>query len=282
MKKTILITGATAGIGKATATKLARKGHKIILLSRDKQKLLQTKKEIVEETNNNNIDIVQCDLSSQKNIRNTAKRITTKYNSLDILINNAGIHSKEALMSEDGIEKTFAVNHLAYFLLTGLLLKLLKKGVDPRIINVSSNAHGYSKLDFDDIANPKKYKLFPVYGKSKLANVLFTIELAERAKKHGITVNCLHPGFIKTNIGTDNLTLRRRFITILKKYIAETPEKGASRLMYLALSDEVKRATGKYFVNNKVKEVSKKLLNKNQINGLWKLSEKLTNYRYCV
>ncbi|MBT6401428.1 SDR family oxidoreductase [candidate division WWE3 bacterium] len=278
--KTILITGATAGIGKATSFKLAELGHHLILLSRNKNKLKDTREEIQAKIPNAQVEIIECDLSSQKSIRKSAEIIKQHFPVIDVLINNAGINTDQHELTEDGIEKTFAVNHLAYFLLTGLLLDNIKISKQARIINVSSNGHRGVDLDLEKIKNNEYKGRYPTYRRSKLANVMFTIDLAEKLKDSDVRVNCLHPGLINTNIGMEDQSFVRRLVNNYKKRFAGSPKKGAGTIVYLATSAQVRNITGKYFVNRKIQRYSKKADNVTVRNSLWKLSEQLTGFSY--
>lgn len=280
--KTAIITGATSGIGKESAVKLAKLGHQIILLSRNKKKLEITKSEIFSKTNNSNITTVKCDLSSQKDIKTVAKDVKKQFPVIDVVINNAGINTAENELTKDGIELTFAVNHLAYFLLTGLLLENIKRSKRGRIINVSSNGHRGINLNIKKIRNNEYKGRYSTYRRSKLANVMFTIDLANKLKESKVTVNCLHPGLINTNIGMNDPGITRRLVNAYKKRFAKTPEQGADTIIYLATSDKIANNTGKYFVNRKVTKYSTKASNKIIREKLWKLSEQLTNFTYTI
>ena len=277
--RTVVITGSTSGIGKATAKILAEKRYRLILVSRDLSKLEQTRLEIISATNNQNVHIFECDFSSQKSIRNVTKIILIKYPRIDVLINNAGIHVSNFELTENGIEKTFAVNHLGYFLLTGLLLKNIKKSKFGQIINVSSDGHRWIKFNNIYYKDGNKYNKYMAYRKSKLANLMFTFELAKRLKNTNIRVNSLHPGLVYTNIGMEKPDLLRVLSNIYKKYFAKAPEQGAETIVYLVCSEAVK-ATGKYFVNKLATIASKEAYDAKKQKVLWNLSEELTGYSY--
>lgn len=278
--KTALITGATAGIGEAAAMELASRGYKLILLSRNPLKLGDIKREILKETANEDIYTVLCDLSSQKSIRKAAEEINKDFSVIDILINNAGINTASFELTVDGMEKTFAINHLAYFLLTGLLLKNVKRAKEGRIINVSSNGHYKVDLDIDKLRNNSYKGRYATYRRSKLANVMFTIDLAQKLRGSGVTVNSVHPGLVNTDIGKEDPGIGRKFVNFLKSYIALTPEQGADTIIYLATSPEVRSVTGKYFEKRRIKPHSRAADNLNIRKKLWDLSEKLSNFDY--
>lgn len=272
--KVCIITGATSGIGKAAALKIAAAGLTLGLIGRNKDKLAQTTQEIKTTNKNAIIHTFQADLSSIKQIRVLAKAIHKQFDKIDILINNAGAIFLKREMTIDGYEKTFALNHLAYFLLTNELLPLLKKSPTARIINVSSTAHKSGRINVQDIMMEKQYNGFFAYANSKLANVLFTYELARRLANTNIRVNCLHPGVIATEFSKNNNGLIPFLVKAIKPFIL-TPEEGAKTTIYLALSEEVQNTTGKYFV--KCKSVRSSSLSYNAQIGkkLWELSEQM-------
>lgn len=279
-KKTALITGSTSGIGKAVAFELASKKYRIILLSRNMDRLIKTKNEIITVTNNPDIYTFECDLASQKQIRSISAEIRNKFPVIDVLVNNAGINTSTFEVTPDGVEKTFAVNHFAYFLLTGLLLDSIKKSDQGRVINVSSNGHKKVKLDIEKIRSNQYQGKYSTYRRSKLANVMFTIDLAERLSNTSVTVNTVHPGLIKTNIGSDDPGIIRKTVNFLKIFFAQSPEKGADTIVYLATSANVENITGRYFINRKITTPSKDVYNISKRNQLWDLSKKITNFTY--
>jgi|TARA_B100001971_G_scaffold190116_1_gene192604 NAD(P)-dependent dehydrogenase (short-subunit alcohol dehydrogenase family) len=270
--KVCMITGANSGIGLSTAKGLAKLGATLILVCRNKEKGDKALREIQYETQNDKIDLLLADLSSQKSVRDLASSFKTKYDKLDVLINNAGTYCTKRTFTEDGIETTFAVNHLAYFLLSNLLLDDLKASSSSRIIIVSSGLERQGKINFDDLQCEKGYFFgYRAYSQSKLANILFTYELAHRLAGTRITVNCLHPGFVKTN-----LIRTRRLITFLSSPLQITPEKGAETSIYLASSAEVEGITGKYFANKKETKSSKGSYDESISKRLWEVSAELT------
>ncbi len=275
-EKNILITGGNAGIGLATAIALAQKGATIYIVSRSKEKAEAAITKIKTESKNNDIHYFIADLSSQKSIRNLVQEINKKLTKLDVLINNAGGVFSDFQLSEDGIEMTLATNHFSFFLLTHLLLDLLKKSDAARIINVSSDSHYKGKIDIDSFTQNKAYFVLKAYEQSKLANVLFTQELASRLKDLNITVNALHPGFVNTDIGTKGTQWYANWIWSLASKIGGlSVENGAKTSIYLASSDEVKNVTGKYF--DKCKSVAPAAItnDKKLQQAVWEISEKL-------
>jgi retinol dehydrogenase-14 len=282
--KIVLITGANSGIGKETTKALAKKGATIVMACRNLTKANPVCEAIKQESGNRHIEVMQLDLASLSSIRQFARQFSQKYQKLNVLINNAGLSSMTREETQDGFEKIMGTNYLGPFLLTNLLLPLLKQTPEARIINVSSDAYSYGQIDLEDIHLRKNYKSFNAYASSKLAIVLSTQELAECLKGTGITVNTLHPGHVDTNIWKiwpEDNWYRALFIKIIIGYIFMkwfmlSPEEGAQTVIYLASSDEVKNITGEYFYKKKPKEVSPKCRDVELQKGLWQLSEKLT------
>jgi len=271
--KICIVTGSNSGIGKATAIGLAKLNATVVMLCRNKETGEKSQKEIIELTGNDNVDLLICDLSSQQQIRNFVSEFKKKYESLHVLINNAGVMKKKGTMSVDGYEINFAVNHLAPFLLTNLLLDILKKSAPSRIINVSSAAHRMGKLDFDDLqCENKKIRLMNIYGNSKLALMLVSYELSRRLDGTRVTVNTVHPGMIDTNLGRDMSKFSQKF----GKGLFKKPEVGAETSIYLASSPEVEGITGKYFTKKEPKQSSKESYNEEFAKRLWKISEEMT------
>ncbi|MHA1983107.1 MAG: SDR family oxidoreductase [Candidatus Hodarchaeales archaeon] len=273
--KYCLITGATSGIGEATAIELAKFNSHLILLGKDEKKGKRITKKINNTTENENVEFFKINLAFQSEIRNFVQKFHEKHDRLDILINNAGINAFRRQITKEGHERIFAVNHLAYFLLTNLLLDVIKKSAPARIINVASGAHWGSTINFDDINYKKiRYNGLKVYGQSKLANIMFTYFLAEKLKNTGVTVNCLHPGQVRTNIvklyGLGKLWRYNPFNF-------SAIESALNGTVYLATSKELEKVTGKYFYNKKERKTSPISKDKKQQERLWKLSEKMTN-----
>lgn len=246
--KTILITGATSGIGLAMARELAGKGAHITLVGRNSAKLAMVAEQIRNQTGNQNIDTILADLSTHAGVQLTAHEFKKRRTRLDVLINNAGAIYMSRRLSEDGLEMTFALNHLNYFHLTNLLLDVLKTSTPARVINVSSDAHRGQVIDFDNLQGEKSYSGVTAYGRSKLMNVLFTYELARRLEGKGVTANAIHPGFVATGFGRNNGALMSLALKLISP-IARTADEGASTGIYLACSIEVEGVSGKYFVD---------------------------------
>ncbi len=275
--KNCLITGANSGIGKATAIGLAKEGATIIMVCRDKERGEKAKKEIIELTNNKNVELFLCDLSSQEDIRKFVSEFKGKYQTLHVLINNAGVMISKRIISDEGLEMNFAVNHLAPFLLTNLLLDMLKKSAPSRIINVSSGLHKRGKIDFEDLQNEnKKTALFKMYGDSKLALMLWSYELSRRLEGTNVTINTVHPGVVNTNLGRHQSKFSQGF----GKLFFKKPEKGAETSIYLASSPEVEGITGKYFVKKEPRQSSKDSYNVDDAKRIWEISAKMTGLEF--
>lgn len=281
MNKICLITGATSGIGKATAKELAKIGFDLILTGRseDKGKLLS---DSLKKKYKINSEFIRCDISSLNDVRKFAETVKLKYNHIDVLINNAGSRFSEYQKSVDGIELTFATNHLGHFLLANLLLDLLKKSTDARIINISSSAHYGKQIDIDDLVSPKEFNRSSVYGRSKLANVLFTYEFAKRNNHSNISINALDPGGVATNFAKNEGVFR--WLKHISFYIAKrqllTPKQGAETVVYLASSEKVKGVTGKFFFEKKEKKSTEESYDLNKAKKLWDLSEQLCGIKF--
>ncbi|MCX6198154.1 MAG: SDR family oxidoreductase [Bacteroidetes bacterium] len=273
--RNVIITGGNAGIGLATSIALAKQGANVYFVSRGKDKAEEAVKTIVAESGNKNIKYFVANLSSQKSIRQLASEIKNEMSVIDVLINNAGGTFSDFTLSEDGLEMTIATNHFAYFLLTNLLLDSIKKSDYARIVNVASGSHYQGKIDFESFTKNKSYFVMKAYGQSKLANVLFTNELAERLKGTNVTVNSLHPGFVKTQIGNKNASWYSGLFWSIVTLGAISVEDGAKTSVYLASSPEVKGVTGNYFDKCKVKKAAALALDKELGKQLWQKSEEL-------
>ncbi len=280
--KTCLITGSTSGIGKEIAIGLAKMKANVVLVGRNKAKCQATLEEIWRnasiDTNKNQVSYLLADLSSQASIRQLAKEFLYSYESLDILVNNAGVFLSRRFATVDGIEYTFAVNHLAPFLLTNLLFERIKASSPSRIITTSSVAHRGARINFDNLQFEKgRYNGVEAYRQSKLANILFTKELALRLKGSGVTSNCFHPGGVRTNLVQSNPWYYRLIWAIIDPFLV-SPKKGADTALYLASSSEVYNISGKYFVNRKPVGTSGLADDQDAATRLWKISEELTGY----
>ena len=274
--KVCLITGGTNGIGKSTAHELARMGATVVIVGRNAQKTSQVVEEIRAASGNNTVDSLLADLSSQQDVRRLANEFKSKYSHLHVLLNNAGAVFMRRQLSVDGIEMTFALNHLAYFLLTNLLLDTIKASAPARIINVSSGAHTSGKIEFDNLQGERDYSS-RAYGNSKLATILFTMELARRLEGTGVTVNALHPGFVSTGFGKNNPGFLMKIIRAVVPLIARSPEKGAETSIYLASSPEVQSITGKYFVDCKVTQPAPQATDMVVARRLWDVSAEMAH-----
>jgi NAD(P)-dependent dehydrogenase (short-subunit alcohol dehydrogenase family) len=272
--KLCVITGANSGIGFETAKELAKQGAFIVMVCRNEDKAEAAKKQITKETTASGVDIVLCDFASQDEIRKAAYEITNRYEQIDVLINNHGFVAGEYNETVEGLEATFGVNHIGYFLFTNLLLDHVKKAPEARIINVASAAHRNGEFDPENLQLKDNYSTWKAYANSKLFNILFTVELANRLKGTGVTANCLHPGVIGSNFGSNAGWLIRVFWKIAGPFMKSNRE-GAETTIYLATSDEVKDVNGAYFKDSKVATPSKAATDKENAERLWELSEQL-------
>jgi NAD(P)-dependent dehydrogenase (short-subunit alcohol dehydrogenase family) len=273
--KVCIVTGANAGIGKETALGLAKLGATIVMLCRDRERGETAQSEIKQRSGNDRVELMLCDLGSQKSIRAFASEFKQGCDRLDVLVNNAGVLMRERSLNEDGIESTFAINHLGYFLLTDLLLDLLKKSAPARTVNVASTAHKYGKTDIGGWVIGSDYSAFSAYANSKLANVLFTYELARRLEGTGVTANCLHPGAVGTNLFRGLPKLLRAVIAL----VTMGPERGARTSIYLAGSPEVEGVSGKYFAKRRQEKSSDESYDRDAARKLWEVSEELTRLK---
>src|ERR671921_931568 len=280
--KTCLITGSTSGIGKEIAIGLAKMKANVILVGRSKAKCQETAEEICRsasvDTTKNQVSYLLADLSSRESIHQLAKKFLDSYESLDILINNAGVFLSRRLTTVDGIEYTLAVNHLAPFLLTNLLFEKIKASNPSRIITTSSVAHRGAYINFDDLQFERvRYNGLEAYRQSKLANILFTKELERRSKASGVTSNCFHPGGVRTNLVQNSPWYYRLIWAIISPFLV-SPKKGADTAIYLASSPKLDEISGKYFVNRKPVGLSEPADDYDAAARLWKISEELTGW----
>jgi NAD(P)-dependent dehydrogenase (short-subunit alcohol dehydrogenase family) len=274
--KVILITGSNSGIGKATSIALARLGAHVVMMARNPVKGEVARQEVISISGNHQVDLMLCDLANLNHIRRFALEFHEKYGRLDVLINNAGILTKRRQVTSDGFEYQIGVNHLGHFLLTNLLLDLLKASAPSRIVIVSSLGHFAGKIHFNDLHLEKRYNPWISYFQSKLATMLFGYELSRRLNGSGVTVNCLHPGVVRTRFAVDRTSDRQNFIMRLSNLINISPSAGAETSVFLAISPEVEGVTGKYFVRKKVRTSSRASYGLEVAERLWKLSEEMT------
>ncbi|HWY66529.1 MAG TPA: SDR family oxidoreductase, partial [Rhizomicrobium sp.] len=267
--KTVVITGATSGIGDVAAIRLAEQGARIVFTARDKARADDTMAALEKANPNAGHALHMADLSRLSEMKRVAAELAREPQ-IDVLVNNAGALFNKRLETEDGLEMTFALNHMAYFVVTNLLLGKLKPGA--RIVTVASNAHRGARLDFDDLQSRRGYTGFPVYSKSKLANILFNRELARRTKGSGVTANALHPGFVATRFGDNSGGLMRTVLKVAKPIGAISPEEGAKTIIYLVSSPEVAEITGEYFYECKITRPTAEAQNDADAKRLWEIS----------
>jgi NAD(P)-dependent dehydrogenase (short-subunit alcohol dehydrogenase family) len=272
--KLCIITGANSGIGFETTKALAEKGAYIVMVCRNEDKAEAARKQIIEETSNQGIDIVLCDFAIQAEIRKAAEEIIKTYNKIDVLINNHGFLASEKEETVDGLEMTFAVNHIGYFLFTNLLLDHIKAAESGRIISVASEAHRAGEFDPENIQLDENFSPWKAYGNSKLFNIMFTKELARRIADTNVTANSLHPGVVASNFAQSGSWIMKTLFTIGKPFFV-SPKKGAATSIYLATSDDIKDVNGAYFRNKKVATPRKTARDEEAAKELWEISEKL-------
>ncbi|MCG3218793.1 MAG: SDR family oxidoreductase [Candidatus Heimdallarchaeota archaeon] len=273
--KVCMITGANSGIGKETALQLAKLGSKIIMVCRDKVRGEKALSDIISQSGNNSVELFISDLSSLHSVRKLAFDFLASYERLDVLINNAGVLMKKRTLTIDGLESTFVINHLSHFLLTQLLLDILKESAPARIINVSGDIHKFvSTIDFEDLNGDQGYGAWNRYNQSKLANILFTYEMARKLDPNEVTINALHPGVVRTNLVRSSIIMKF-FSNTLGLIFMKNPRKGAKTTVFLASSPEVEGISGKYFINKKEKKSSKASYNLELQKTLWDASEEL-------
>lgn len=274
--KTFFITGGTSGIGKETVRQLALTSVAVVFTARDADKGEAVKKEIVGETGNLAVDYLVCDLASFSSIRKCAGEFMSRYQRLDVLIHNAGVFPQERQESKDGIELNLAVNYLAPFLLTNLLLPLLKASAPSRVILVSSSMHKEGSINFDDLESKRSFDKYKAYAQSKLALLLFMKKLAKDLAGSGVTVNALHPGVVGTDMTMQNVRKMNPFAAFFFKRTFISPEEGAETSVYLATVSEVANVSGEYFDTKKVTPASPLADDEETAKKLWDISEKMT------
>ncbi|MGD0864442.1 MAG: SDR family oxidoreductase [Rhizomicrobium sp.] len=270
---TVVITGATSGIGEVAADRLAAKGARIVFIARDKSRGEETLKHLRAIAPGREHAAYYADLSRISEMKRVSAEIAAAEPKIDVLINNAGALFNSRKLSADGLEMTFAVNHMAYFVVTNLLLP--RMGAGARIVSTSSDAHKGAKLNFDDLQSEHGYSGFGVYGRSKLCNILFTRELARRIKGSGVTANCLHPGFVATRFGDKSGGIVSFAVRAAKNF-ALTPEQGAETIIYLASSPDVADVSGGYFYKSKIAAPTKEAQNDADAKKLWDVSAKIS------
>ncbi len=276
--KVALITGGTSGIGKAAATALAAMGAEVVVTGRDRERAEKAVADIRRDSGGPKVSLMLADLAVQTEVRKLAEGFRERHDRLDMLVNNAGLIQSRRTETPDGIELTLAVNHLAPFLLTNLLLEMLERSAPSRIITVSSEARRSARIDFDDLQSRRRYRAFPVYGMTKLANILFTYELAQRLKGTGVVANCVHPGGVNTNFGGNNMSIGILLFRAFKPFM-RTPEQGADTIIYLAAAPEAGAMSGKYLADRKEifpAQPRDEALQKR----LWEVSAELTNLEF--
>lgn len=276
--KICLVTGATSGIGKATALGLARQGATVVMVGRNQAKGEAARQEIQEASDNPAVDLLLADLASQASIRQLAATFLERYEHLHVLINNAGVFLTKRTLTVDGLEMTFAVNHLAPFLLTHLLLDRLKASTPARIVNVCSGSHYTGRIKLENMQLERGYNVWRAYAQSKLAMLLCSYKLARQLEGSGVTLNCLNPGFVFTNIGMSNVGPKMQTgAQVLLSRLGSSPEKGAQTSLYLAMSPEAEQVSGKYFDKLVLKQSSKYSYDQALQEQVWQESIKLVN-----
>ncbi|MBC3540204.1 SDR family oxidoreductase [Rufibacter sediminis] len=275
--KVMVVTGASSGIGKATAEALAKEGNQVVMVCRSNEKGRQAITDIQKHVPDAQLELHLADLSSMEEVRRLADELKTKYPVIDVLINNAGLIPGHQETTVDGWELAWATNHLAPFLLTNLLMDSLLTSEQGRVINVTSEAHRLGQIDFDHAGRPQKYSAITAYADSKLANIHFTYELARRTEFTNLTVNCLHPGVVASNFGSNsNFFIRHLFR--LAGFFMKSPAKGAATSVYLATSPYVKLVSGKYFKNSKQANSAADSNNAHVARRVWDISAEQTGF----
>lgn len=273
--RTVVVTGGTAGIGKATALGLATLGAHLAITGRDKQRAETAALEI-RAAGGGQVDVFVADLSSQADVRRLADEVLQRLPRIDVLINNAGGYWNTRHVTPDGIERTFALNHLAPFLLTSLLLERLKQSTPARIVTVSSNMHALGRVDFSDLQGERSYSGARAYNQSKLANVLFTYELARKLQATSVTANALHPGVVRTSFGAQDPGSVQRLFTPFMRPFMKAPDRGAATSIHLASAPDLEQVTGRYFASSKPRRSSRLSYDQAAAARLWQVSADLT------
>jgi NAD(P)-dependent dehydrogenase (short-subunit alcohol dehydrogenase family) len=272
--KTVLVTGGSGGIGKATALGLATMGAHLAITGRDRGRTDEAAREI-RAAGGGQVDVFVADLSSQSEVRRLADEVLHSLSRIDVLVNNVGGYWNTRHVTADGLERTFALNHLAPFLLTNLLLDRLKQSAPSRVVTVASHAQAMGRIEFDDLQGERSYSGARAYNQSKLANVLFTYELARRLQATSVTANALHPGVVRTSFGAeDPAVVQRLFIPFLLHFM-KTPAQGAATSIYLASAPDLEQVTGRYFADSKPKRSSERSYDTAAATRLWQVSADL-------
>jgi len=278
--KHVAITGPTAGIGRSAALELARRGAKLTLFCRNLEKGGEVR-QAIEAEGGVSPDVIHLDMAELASVRRAAEEFLTRNNSLDVLLNNAGIVNTQRRETIDGFEETLAVNHFAPFLLTGLLLPALGNAPSARIVTVASDAHTFVRgMGFEDMQAEQSFKTFREYGRSKLANILFTRSLAARLSVQGITANCLHPGAVATSLAKQNEGIASKVLPFLLKPFFRTSDKGAQTSIYLCTSEEVSDTTGEYFSNCKINQPRPWAQDDEAALRLWSYTQECVDFRF--
>jgi retinol dehydrogenase 14 len=272
--KTVLVTGATGGIGKATAMGLATMGANLAITGRDRERTEGAAREI-RAAGCGQVDVFVADLSSQEEVRRLAGEVLQNCPRIDVLVNNVGGYWNTRHVTADGLEHTFALNHLAPFLLTNLLLDRLRQGSPARVVTVSSNAHAAGRIDFDDLQGERSYSGSRAYNQSKLANILFTYDLARKVPASAVTANALHPGVVNTSFGAEDPRGIQRLIIPFARPFLKTPARGAATSIHLASSPDLEHVTGRYFADSKPRRSSKRSYDQAVAARLWQVSTAL-------
>ena len=277
-EKISIVTGANSGIGKETARALLREGYRVVMVCRSKEKAEAAREELIKDTGNENADILLCNLDSMQHVAETAKQITNKYSRIDLLVNNAGIlPDGERTLTDEGLEYTFAVNHMAYFLMTRELLPLLKSTPGSRVINVASDAHNAGEFNPGNIRLEKGYSTMKAYGNSKLFNIMFTWQLAKELQGSGTSTFSLHPGVVNTNFASNSNSWFAKLFKVGRIFMI-SPEKGARTSVYLCTEEGIEQHSGKYFKNSKISKPGVYAAQDDDAcRELWEMSERIVS-----
>ncbi|MHA2021453.1 MAG: SDR family oxidoreductase [Candidatus Thorarchaeota archaeon] len=273
--KVCIVTGSNSGIGKETALALTGMGATVIMAVRDLERGETARAEIIKRTGKDTIDLMMCDLSSTQSIRQFVQDFSGKYDRLDVLINNAGAACHERQITEDGFERSLAVNYLGPFLLTRELLPLLERSAPSRVINLTSGLHARAKIDFDDIQSERNYKGMSVYQNTKLMILMYTYELARHLEGTGVTANVVQPGFVATNLGANMGGLRNKIMFKLVRPFQINAQKGAETSIYTATSPELEGVSGRYFAKSQERPSSEESYDESAQKRLWDVAESL-------